>query len=98
MTRTTAALQASEPLFEVSGSAAPLPAPGLSPQDAFIDEACRTLRLPTMRARFMELAEAARAHKYSYKQFLADLLRVECDEREVRRMMRLVRAAKFPRP
>lgn len=72
--------------------------PHVDPQDALIDDACKLLRLPTIRARFEELAEAARRDQYSYKQFLADLLQVECADRDLRRRQRLVRAARFNRP
>ncbi|WP_202918282.1 IS21-like element helper ATPase IstB [Streptomyces cavernae] len=75
-----------------------MPLPDLDPEDALIDEACKTLRLPTIRARYEELTVSARRDQFSYKQFLADLLDVECQDRDVRRKQRLVRAARFPRP
>ncbi|WP_425585582.1 IS21-like element helper ATPase IstB [Streptomyces lunalinharesii] len=68
------------------------------PEDAAIDEACRDLRLPAVRERFVEFAATARREQSSYKQFLLDLLQVERTDRDVRRQQRLVRAAKFPRP
>ncbi|MGQ7748057.1 IS21-like element helper ATPase IstB [Streptomyces sp. WC2508] len=74
-----------------------MPLPG-GPEDAAIDEACRNLRLPAFRERFVELAAAARREQSTYKQFLLDLLRTEVADRDVRRQQRLVRAAKFPRP
>jgi DNA replication protein DnaC len=66
--------------------------------DAAIDQACRILRLPTMRARHAEIAAAASREQASYKGFLVELLSVECDDREARRKARLVRDAGFPRP
>ncbi|MFI9076797.1 IS21-like element helper ATPase IstB [Streptomyces sioyaensis] len=75
-----------------------MPLPDVDAEAAVIDEACKTLRLPTIRDRFEELADAARRDHFSYKQFLADLLQVECADRDVRRKQRLVRAARFPRP
>lgn len=74
-----------------------MPLPG-DPEDALIDEACRDLRLPAFRERFVELSTAARREQATYKQFLLDLLQVEIADRDVRRQQRLVRAARFPRP
>lgn len=74
-----------------------MPLPG-DPEDAAIDEACRDLRLPAFRERFVELAATARREQSTYKQFLLDLLQVEVADRDVRRQQRLVRSAKFPRP
>ncbi|MEV8033618.1 IS21-like element helper ATPase IstB [Streptomyces sp. NPDC086182] len=66
--------------------------------DTAIDEACRSLHLPTIRSRVSEMAEEAMRQRSSYKDFLADLLEAECAEREERRKQRLVRDANFPRP
>src|SRR5271169_27334 len=66
--------------------------------DAAIDQACRILRLPTIRGRHSEIAAAAARQQASYKGFLVELLSVECDDREERRKARLVRDAAFPRP
>ncbi|MFJ2154394.1 IS21-like element helper ATPase IstB [Streptomyces microflavus] len=66
--------------------------------DTAIDEACRTLHLPTIRSRVQDMASEAMRQRSSYKDFLADLLEAECAEREERRKMRLVREANFPRP
>ncbi|MEU2135445.1 ATP-binding protein, partial [Streptomyces sp. NPDC018352] len=74
-----------------------IPLPG-DPEDAAIDEACRDLRLPAFRERFVELAAAARREQSTYRQFLLDLLQTEVADRDFRRQQRLVRAAKFPRP
>ncbi|MFE4976029.1 ATP-binding protein [Kitasatospora sp. NPDC056651] len=86
-------------LHELTGSETPgrMHRPDVDPEDALIDEACKTLRLPTIRDRFEELAQAARREKYTYKQFLLDLLQVECADRDVRRRQRLGAAARFPR-
>lgn len=75
-----------------------MPLPESDPEDALIDEACRDLRLPTFRERFVELAGTARREQSSYKQFLLDLLQVEVADRDARRQQRLVRSARFPRP
>ena len=66
--------------------------------DAAIDQACRILRLPTIRDRHAEVAAAAGRQQASYKGFLVELLSLECDDREQRRKARLVREAAFPRP
>ncbi len=66
--------------------------------DAAIDQACRILRLPTIRDRHGEVAAAAARQQASYKGFLVELLALECDDREARRKARLVREAGFPRP
>jgi len=65
--------------------------------DAAIDQACRILRLPTIRARHGEIAAAAARQQAGYEGFLVELLSVECDDREDRRKTRLVREAGFPR-
>jgi DNA replication protein DnaC len=66
--------------------------------DAAIEQACRILRLPTIREQHARVAEAAARQKAGYKGFLVELLAMECDEREDRRKTRLVREAGFPRP
>jgi DNA replication protein DnaC len=72
---------------------------GLSEQAAetAIDQACRMLRLPTIRGQFPDLAEAAKRDQMSYKGFLAELLLAECDDRARRRSERRIKAAAFPR-
>lgn len=72
---------------------------GLTEQaaDAAIDQACRMLRLPTIRAQFSELAAGATREQMSYLAFLAELLMAECDDRARRRSERRIRAAAFPR-
>jgi DNA replication protein DnaC len=65
--------------------------------DAAVDQACRSLRLPTLRARFAEIADAAEREQLSYRGFLAELLLSECDDRDRRRTVRRVKSAGFPR-
>ncbi len=65
--------------------------------DAAVDQACRMLRLPTMRARFAEVADAAQREQLTYRGFLAELLMAECDDRDRRRSARRITAANFPR-
>lgn len=65
--------------------------------DAAIDAAARVLRMPTIRERFAEYADAATREHASYRAFLAALLSAECDDRETRRRARKVRDAGFPR-
>ncbi|MGW6688349.1 IS21-like element helper ATPase IstB [Streptomyces sp. NPDC054961] len=68
------------------------------PEDMLIDEACRDLKLPAFRERFIELATTARREHATYKQFLLDLLQTELADRDLRRQQRLLRLARFPRP
>jgi len=65
--------------------------------DAAIEQACRILRLPTIRARHGEIAAVAARQQAGYKAFLVELLSIECDDRDHRRKTRLVRDAAFPR-
>ncbi|QZY51322.1 IS21-like element helper ATPase IstB [Leucobacter tenebrionis] len=62
-----------------------------------VDQACRMLRLPTVRAQFPDTADQAAAQQMSYSGFLAELLIAECDDRARRRSERRIRAAQFPR-
>ncbi|MYZ37134.1 MULTISPECIES: ATP-binding protein [unclassified Streptomyces] len=85
----------------VTGSNVPSPRQDSDAQGAVetvIDEACRTLHLPTIRARFEDMASNAMRERASYKDCLADLLEAECAHREERKKLRLVREANFPRP
>jgi DNA replication protein DnaC len=72
---------------------------GLTEQaaDAAVDQACRMLRLPTMRSQFADLADQAAREQMSYRGFLAELLMAECDDRARRRSERRIKAAAFPR-
>ena len=65
---------------------------------AAIETGCRTLRLPTIRDRFAEIAAAAEREQLTYLGFLAELVMAECDDRTHRRAERRIRAAGFPRP
>jgi DNA replication protein DnaC len=65
--------------------------------NAAIDQACRRLRLPTIRAVVEEATAAAQKEQFSYQGFLAELLLAECDDRDRRSSVRRVKAAGFPR-
>jgi DNA replication protein DnaC len=65
---------------------------------AAIEAGCRTLRLPTMRTRFGEIAASAEREQLTYLGFLAELVMAECDDRTQRRVIRRLNAAGFPRP
>lgn len=65
--------------------------------DAAIDQACRMLRLPTVRQDSPDQADRAAAEQMSYRGFLAELLLAECDDRARRRSERRIKAARFPR-
>lgn len=64
---------------------------------ASIDQACRMLRLPSIRQQFKDMTDAAARDQMSYRAFLAELLMAECDDRGRRRSERRIRAAAFPR-
>ena len=65
--------------------------------EAAIDQACRRLRLPTIRALVEEATGVAQKEQLSYTGFLAELLLAECDDRDRRSSVRRVKAAGFPR-
>lgn len=65
--------------------------------EAAIEQACRMLRLPTIRERFGEIAAAAEREQLTYLGFLAELMMAECDDRDHRRAARRIREAGFPR-
>ena len=65
--------------------------------EAAVDQACRALRLPTVRSRFAEMLTAAEKEQLTYRGFLAELLLAECDDRDRRRSARRVKGAGFPR-
>lgn len=62
-----------------------------------IDGACRELRLPTVRARHAELADAATRDRLTHRAFLAEVLGAEVEERDGRRRERRIADARFPR-
>jgi DNA replication protein DnaC len=62
-----------------------------------IDDACRALRLPTVRSQHGQLAEAAVRDRSSHRAFLAELLGAEVEERDARRRERRIAEARFPR-
>lgn len=64
---------------------------------AAIDSACRLLRLPTIRARFAEIAADSQREQLSYLGFLAELMMLECEDRDKRSSARRIAAAGFPR-
>ncbi|GCE02250.1 hypothetical protein EHYA_10027 [Embleya hyalina] len=63
---------------------------------AAVDQACRMLRLPTIRSRFPEHAESAAREQMSYLGSLSELLMAECDDRARRRSERRIQAAGAP--
>lgn len=65
--------------------------------DLAIGDACRELRLPTVRAQHATLAEAAVRDRLSHRAFLAELLGAEVEERDARRRERRIAEARFPR-
>jgi DNA replication protein DnaC len=65
--------------------------------DAAIDTACRVLRLPAIRDQYAENLARAERESLTYRGMLAELLMVECEERERRRAEARLRTAGFPR-
>ena len=72
---------------------------GLTEQaaQAAIDQACRRLRLPTIRAVVDDAVTAATKEQLTYQGFLAELLLAEVDDRDRRSTARRVKIAGFPR-
>lgn len=62
-----------------------------------VDESCRTLGLPTVRANHHPYAQAATKKRLTHTAYLAELLAVEVDDRHTRRIARRISTAKFPR-
>ena len=72
---------------------------GLTEQaaQAAIDQACRRLRLPTIRSVVDEAITAATKEQLTYQGFLAELLLTEVDDRDRRSTLRRIKSAGFPR-
>jgi hypothetical protein len=64
---------------------------------AAVVQACRRLRLPTIRAVLDEAVSVAGKEQLSYQGFLAELLLAECDDRDRRSSVHRVKSAGFPR-
>jgi IstB-like ATP binding protein len=101
LTRKPGALAGSTALAQARAAGSFTPAHdafwGAAATDAAIDQACRMLRLPTIRDRAGEVAAAAQREQLTYAGFLAELLLAECDDRDRRRSARRLKAAGFPR-
>lgn len=65
--------------------------------EAAIAQACRLLRLPTMREHFAEFADVAAREQMTFQASLAELLLAETDDREARNRARRIHNANFPR-
>ena len=72
---------------------------GLTEQaaQAAIDQACRRLRLPTIRTVVDDAVTAATKEQLTYQGFLAELLLAEVDDRDRRSTLRRIKSAGFPR-
>ena len=64
---------------------------------AAIDQACRRLRLPTIRSVVDEAITTATKEQLTYQGFLAELLLAEVDDRDRRSTLRRIKSAGFPR-
>ena len=66
-------------------------------QAAAIRELCKPLRLPTVAAQAVRLAEQAAREKQSHICFLETLLSAEVEEREQNAVARRIKEAHFPK-
>jgi len=56
----------------------------------------KSLHLPTVRTSYAESALVARREGHSYERYLLELIELECEDRQYRRVERLRRASKLP--
>ena len=63
---------------------------------AEFQECLKSLRLPGVRDSYQEVADQARAQRYSYEQYLAEVLEKEREERRRHRIERYLRASRLP--
>lgn len=70
----------------------------LNPQDLNqqIDYYSRRLRLPGFRKNYLQIAQQAAAEKLQHEQYLLKLMRLEDDDRTLRRKKQRIRRAAFP--
>ena len=61
-----------------------------------LTEYLRELHLPTMRRKFEEEARRAERETLSYEQYLLELARTECEERQTKKIERLLRQSRLP--
>ena len=61
-----------------------------------LTEHLRELHLPAMRRLFEETARRAERETLSYEQYLLELARMECEERQTNRIERLLRQSRLP--
>src|SRR5438270_3997162 len=61
-----------------------------------LERQLRELRLPTIRSSYEELARQAARETYSYERFLLELCERECQERQGKRIERLLRQSRLP--
>jgi len=61
-----------------------------------LTEHLRELHLPTIRRKFEEEARRAERETLSYEQYLLELTRAECEERQAKKIERLLRQSRLP--
>src|SRR5260221_10828667 len=61
-----------------------------------LERQLRELRLPTMRTSFAALARQAEQETLSYERYLLELCERECQERQGKRITRLLRQSRVP--
>ncbi|MBS1859982.1 MAG: IS21-like element helper ATPase IstB [Acidobacteria bacterium] len=65
--------------------------------DETLELRLKALRLPSLLAHYLSLAERAASEGWSYVRYLAELVTLEANERADRRITRLLKDAKLPR-
>lgn len=61
-----------------------------------VEQQLRELRLPTVRLCYAEVARQAEQETFSYERYLLTLLERECQERQTKRIERLLRESRLP--
>ncbi len=66
-------------------------------EHASVKQYCKAVRVPTVGANFVSLAEQAVKEKHSHIQYLEALLAIECEERDRHAIANRIRDAQLPR-
>lgn len=70
---------------------------GVGLQESAIKQHCRQLRLPTIAAQCVSLAEQAEREQQGYLRYLEALLQTELEERELKTIVRRIKEAHLPK-
>src|SRR6266849_4958429 len=66
-------------------------------EHASVKQYCKAVRVPTMGANFVSLAEQAIKENHSHIRYLEALLAIECEERDRHAIANRIRDAQLPR-